>query len=113
MLTRDSILQASDIPKTKVTIKEWGGDAYIKTLTGGERLKLESDISEDAKKNGPAMCRVVCATLCDAEGKLLFAYPDDIEVLNTKSVAVLHRLFNKALKVNALSPTDVDELEKN
>ena len=113
MLTKDSILQVKDTPYINVEIPEWGGNAFVKTLTGAERLRLEADISQDAKTNGPALTRVVCATLCDEQGRLLFDYPKDIDALNTKSVKVLHRLFDVALKVNALSSKDVDELEKN
>lgn len=112
-LTKDSILQIKDTPLHRVDIPEWGGSAFLKSLTGAERLRLEADISKDAKTNGPALTRVVCATLCDEEGRLLFEYPKDIEVLNTKSVKVLHRLFDQALKINALSNTDVEDLEKN
>lgn len=113
MLTKDSILQSNDLPTKKVKIPEWGGDAYIKTLTGAERLQLEKDINSDVKTNGPAMGRIVCLTLCDAEGKLLFSYPDDIAVVNTKSATVLQRLMDAALKANGLTQKDVDDLEKN
>lgn len=113
MSLRDSILQAKDLPVFPVEVPEWGITVFLKTLTGAERLQLEKDLSKDQKTDGPAMCRIVCATLCDEAGKLLFNYPQDIEVLNTKSVKALHRLFDEAMKINALSKQDVDELAKN
>lgn len=113
MNLRDMILQANDLPVEKVEVPEWGIDVYIKTMSGAERLQLEKDLSKDAKSDGPAMCRVVCATLSNKDGELLFNYPDDIELLNKKSVKVLHRLFDIALSVNALGKSDVDALQKN
>ncbi|WP_339684231.1 hypothetical protein [Gimesia maris] len=113
MSLKDKILKAQDTPLEEVDVPEWDTTVFIKTLTGGERLQLEKDLSKDAKTDGPALCRVVCATMCDESGKLVFNYPDDIDTLNTKSVKVLHRLFDIALKVNAMGKDDVDELAKN
>ncbi|MEX1040188.1 MAG: hypothetical protein WDZ51_06145 [Pirellulaceae bacterium] len=113
MSLRDNILQSKDMPLEPVEVEKWNSTVYIKTLSGGERLQLEKDLGQDEKCDGPAMCRVVCATLSDEDGNLIFKYPDEIELLNTKSVKELHRLFNIALKVNAMGKDDIEELVKN
>lgn len=113
MNLREMILAANDLPVTPVEVSEWGATVYVKSLSGAERLTLEKDISHDAKTDGPALARVVCATLCDEAGHLLFRYPDDIAVINGKSVKALTKVFNAAIKANAMSKDDVDGLQKN
>lgn len=113
MNLRALILTAKDLPLEKVEVPEWSCTVFLKSLSGAERLSLEKDLSSDSKNDGPALCRVVCATLCDEQGNLVFDKPEDVDVLNKKSVKVLHRLFEAALKLNAFGKSDVDALQKN
>jgi len=113
MSLRDIILSANDLTVTPVEVSEWGATVYVKSLSGAERLILEKDINHDAKTDGPALVRVCVATLCDEAGNLLFKYPDDIGVLEKKGVKALTKVFNAAIKANAMSKDDVDGLQKN
>jgi|GEM_PF-2840664 len=113
MNLKQRIMDAQDLPVYPVEVPEWDCTVYIKSLSGAERLQLEKDLSKDTKTDGPALARVVCATLCDTSGTLLFDYPKDIGELQKKSVKALHRLFDIALKHNAMGKDDVDELAKN
>lgn len=110
MINKQQIIEAKDCPVEAVDIPEWGGNAYIKTLTGAERMSLERDIARD---ESDALFRVVCATLSDNKGQLIFNYPDEIELLKTKSVKVVQRLFKESLRVNAMRPEDVEDAAKN
>jgi len=112
-MNRDEIIQVNDSKVEAVQCEEWGGTVHIKSLSGRERRTLEIDISKDAKSDGPAIARVVCMCLCDDKGTALFAYPQDIDVLETKSITVLQRIFSAALKLNAFTKKDVDELAGN
>jgi hypothetical protein len=50
--------------------------------------------------------------LCDEKGHLLFG-PDEVALLAGKSARVMSRLWEAAMKHNALSDEDVEELAKN
>lgn len=113
MSLRDTIDKANDLPLIPVEVKEWGCTVYIKTLRGSERLAIERDFAKDAKVDGPAMCRLVVATLADEQGNLVYTYPDDIPLLNAKSVKVLNKLFDIACAANGMTKADVEELVKN
>ena len=50
ILKRDEILQAADIQVLLVSVPEWGGDVYVKGMTGAERDKFEASIVEQRGK---------------------------------------------------------------
>lgn len=117
LLTRDSILAADDLPRKLVSVPEWGGDVFVRTMTGGERDQFEQMIMEagGADSSGWRKCfraKLAVLTLCDENGKSLFSF-DDWETLSKKSAAALDRVFAVASRLNGISKTDVQELEKN
>lgn len=114
MSIREAIDHAQDCKTEAVEVPEWSTTVYVKMLTGEERERVERDISKAAKtEQGPVIARLVCATLCEADGKLVYEYPREVGQLNKKSMKVLQRLFDVALKLNALGKDDVEALEKN
>ena len=38
---------------------------------------------------------------------------EDVDAIGAQSMGVIRRIFDEALKVNALAESDIDELEKN
>ena len=112
MLTRDQILNASDIKTEVVSVPEWGGDVYVCMMTGYARDVFESQMldKKTGKKNMRA--KLAAATVQDEDGNLLFS-EKDIELLGKKSGAALERIFDVALRINRIGPSDVDELAKN
>ena len=113
-LTKDQIFNASDHQIKTLNIPEWGGDICLKTMTGFQRDKYESEILKCQKNNSFVNMRVKLAiyTVCDEDGNLLFE-EKDINLLTKKSASALDKIFDEATKMNGISEEDIEELEKN
>lgn len=109
-LTRDQILTADDLPRTEVFVPEWGGSVFVRCMTGAERDRFESEHHKDPFTDLRA--RLAAATTCDESGILLFG-PGDVEALSRKSGAALDRIFSVAVRMSAITKTDIDEMAKN
>jgi len=107
VLSKDAIKQATDFKVEKVSIPEWGGDVYLKTLSGTERDAFEEGYAEQKMKNFRA--RFLVLTLCDESGERMFS-DDEATDLGGKSAVVLNRLFDAAWALNAFRTEDVDAL---
>ena len=112
MLTRDQILNASDIKTEVVSVPEWGGDVIVGTMTAGARDNFESQMLDKKTGRKNARAKLAAATIQDENGDLMFS-EKDIEALGKKSGAALDRVFDAALKINRIGPSDMDELAKN
>ena len=120
MLSVADILALDDLPREKITVPEWGGDVFIRTMRGDERDEFEGAESlfrKSVPKGTPqAMrgfrARLLVFTVCDESGTLLFK-PEQAAALGQKSSAIVSRLFDVAAKLNGFTQADVEELEKN
>lgn len=110
MLTRNSILKANDIKTKKVTVKQWGGDVYIKTLSVGEAESISSMINSGAMSDGSVMALWVAFSVCDEKGTLLFT-ESDIPEIRKKAKGPVETLFKEIASLNNL--VDVEEAAKN
>lgn len=109
-LNRDAILAAIDFEVREVKVPEWGGSVYVRTLSGRDRDRLESEsMSKGFHGFRPMLAAFSC---CDADGKRLFTEAD-IAALGEKSGVALNRIFNASQKINKYTASDVRELEKN
>lgn len=116
-LTKDAILSASDLQREKVSVPEWGGEVWVRTLTGKERDQLEASVVEMKGKVAQANLVNLRAKMCalcmvDDEGTRLFGEAD-IDALGGKSASALDRVFSVAQKLNGMSADDVEALTKN
>ena len=116
VLTKETILGADDLSRKRVEVPEWGGDVYVRTMSGVERDAFENDATArraaERYDTDGLMALLVVQTVCDEDGKSLFT-KDDIPALNTKSCKVIGRLFTIALKMNDLRQKDIEELAGN
>jgi len=114
MLTRESILQSDDLPRELVEVPEWGGDVYVRTLTGTERDAFEQSMVHKKNKTNLANVRARFAvlTVCDDSGQRLFT-DEDAKELGTKSAAALDRVFEVAQRLNGFSKEDAEDLAGN
>ncbi len=110
MLSRDEILSASDLSLEEVEVPEWGGSVLVRTMTGAERDRMETEFL--AEKTVNVRARLAAVVLCDDAGRRLFS-DADIVLLGAKSGAALDRVFAVATRLNGMTKRDVDELEKN
>jgi len=115
------IAECDDLGIETVTVKEWKGPdgqpvvVGIRILKAGDRDSFEAEMLR-AKEAGYASMenfrsKYLARCLCDPHtGSLLFSDP---EPLAKKSAKVISRLFDRAMKINAMSASDVEELAKN
>ncbi len=112
-LTKDKVLSANDLPVQEVPIPEWGGSVFVRTMMGDER-----DAFEIAAMNGDGLnrenfrARLAVATVVDADGGRMFD-DSDKDALGKKSSAALDRIMSVALKMNGMSPSDVEDMVEN
>jgi len=114
------ILAADDLPILKVTVREWkGGDGKplvlgVRVMTVEERDSYEKEwIGNKERGIDNFRTKYLARCLCHPEsGERLFDEAG-IEQLAKKSAAIVSKLFEKALKHNNMTETDVEELAKN
>lgn len=114
ILSKKDILEIADIKKQLVPVPEWGGEVYVKGLTGAERDKFESELvtirgKEQVVNMANARAKLAAMSICDENGKRLFG-ESDVQALSQKSGAALQRIFAVAQKLSGLSDDDVEEL---
>jgi hypothetical protein len=114
------ILAADDLGILKVTVKEWPGSdgtpmtLGIRVMTVGERDAYEREwIGKRETGIDNFRTKFLARCLCHPEsGERLFT-DEAVEKLASKSAKVVSTLFEKAMKHNAMSESDVQELAKN
>ncbi len=118
-LTKQQILSADDCKKERIDVPEWGGEVYIRVMTGAERDMFEAGLYGSDNYNGSGKmnfknvrAKLATLTLCDESGNRLFTDADMV-TLGTKSAAALDRVFSAAQKLNGFTDQDVEDLAKN
>ena len=114
------IMAAEDLGILKVTVKEWSDKdgkpltLGIRVMTVGERDAYEREwIGKRETGIDNFRTKFLARCLCHPEtGDRLFT-DEQIEKLAGKSAKVVSKLFDRAMKHNAMSAEDVEELAKN
>lgn len=118
LLSKDQILEASDLQTITVSVPEWGGDVQIRSMTGADRDEFESSmVKTDAAGNRVAdmsnhKAKLVAMTLVDEDGNRMFTQ-DDVTRLAMKSSAALTRVFESAQELNGIGVKADKAAEKN
>lgn len=113
MSLRDHILNADDLKREYVEIPEWDCGVFVRVLTGTEyddfqmRLQVNGEVSME---NFRAKLVALCA--CDENGEAIFTEAD-VPALAKKGIAGMERIVNKAMKINRIGKSDVEEMVKN
>ena len=110
-LTKHAILSAADCAPQCVNVPEWGGDIYLRPMSGSARAKFEAIYKRADKSGDRSGVRgyVLCHTICNADSELLFT-ESDIEAIEEKNGDVLDRLIEHAMKVSGLGGDDENPL---
>lgn len=111
-LTADAIFAANDMHLVPVNVKEWNGTVHIRVMSVGEMEAYQREFAEKRESMDNWRAKLLVRCLCDKDGKPLFT-AEQVEKLGTKSVKVMSRLFDLAMKHNAVTEKDVEELAKN
>ena len=114
-LTREAILAVSDLPQVEIKVPEWGGMVIVTCLSGKD-LAAWQDLHGEGIKTGTeglkVMTSLIVRCVVDDKGERLFS-DADVDALMAKGAKILSRVFNAALKVNAVTRAEVEVLEKN
>lgn len=111
-LNADQIFAANDMSLVPVEVPEWNGTVYVRVMSVGEMEAYQREFAEKREKMENWRSKLLVRCICDKDGKALFTN-DQVEKLGTKSVKVMSRLFDLAMKHNAVTEKDVEELAKN
>lgn len=111
VLTRADILGADDLITETVSTPEWGGDVLVRALPLAEQGLFEADAAGD-RDNVAVLTRMVALCACDAVGARLFTL-EDVEALGRKAAEPVMRVARAAIRINALTEHDVQDLAKN
>lgn len=111
-LTAEQILSADDLGLKKIEVPEWKGTVYLRIMSVGERDEYER-MWIGRRETGVENFRTqyLARVLCNEKGELIFT-KDQTAALANKSGAVMGRLFDLAMKHNAMTEEDVQELGK-
>ena len=113
-LNRDEILGKSRGRVEEIKVPEWGGTVFVKEITASERDAFEA--SSIDKKGSAKMvnirARLAVLTLSDSTGVRMFA-DSDVAALGELPASAMDRIFEASMRINRLTKSDVDELEKN
>jgi hypothetical protein len=114
VLDREAILAATDLQIECVAIPEWGGNVFIRVMTGRERDALEMSIQGKSKEARlkDLRARLAAASVCNQAGELLFN-SQDVELLTAKSSTALDRIVEASSRLNRISEEDKAELVEN
>lgn len=113
ILSKEAILAADDMGLLEVDVPEWSGSVYIRCMTVAARDAYENDWVQNKHKGVENFrTKFLQKVLCDATGALLFT-EQEMASLGGKSARVMNRLWTMAMKHNALTEADVEQLAKN
>ena len=112
-LTREQIDSAADAKIITVHCPELGGDGKVclRLMSVGDRDSYELKLLENDGKAIPDFrSELLARTLCDDKGKLLYPGPEGVEALKRRSSDVMHKLWQAALKHNALTEEEIKKI---
>lgn len=120
-LDKTAILSHTTIQKELVEVPEWGGEVWVKELTGKERDSYEAEIFQ-IKSNGRKTetkfmranirARLLVLSIVNDDGVRLFE-DYELESLGNLGALALDRLFTVAQRLSGFTEKDVEELEGN
>lgn len=119
-LTKELIFAraADPLPVAKVDVPEWGGTAYVRSMTARERDDFETSNMKLGKDGKPVpqlanyRGRLAARVLCDEKGHRLFT-DDDASQLGDMAASALDRVIDAAKKLNGMDAMAVEDARGN
>lgn len=119
-LTLSDILNATDTKIEKCPVPEWGGDVYLRVISGTERdeydqfLRTRTDEKGRLKEGRMVRQKLLTLALCDEKAvKLIQSDADGKKLFDAKNSAILCRLFDAAQRLNYLNDSALEDSAKN
>jgi hypothetical protein len=116
MFTLEQIVACRDLIQEQVEIPEWAGTVCIRVMSGLERSAWWTAWKQaEERKDIPFDVMLAAHTLCDEDGKLLFAgdYATGYAIIGGKCSEAISRISNAAFELNKLGASAVESAEKN
>jgi len=123
MSLKEQIQKANDLPREKISVPEWGCDVWIQGITSSADVDYEQSLLTKIGAGAEmtlevnlanAKAKLVCRCMVDEDGVPIFESDEEGEsILGGKSALVLNRLYEVALRLNAKTEADMEELVKN
>lgn len=115
MLSKDEILAEKPSEMEKVDVPEWGGEVFVRVMSGAERDAFEAGMI--ASGNGKAnyqnvRARLAVRCICDGEGHRVFMDGDAL-ALGKGSCVPLDKVFAVAQRINHIGDADIEALAGN
>lgn len=113
-LNREQIIAAVDVERELVPVLEWGGEVWVKGLTGTERDAFETSIVQQRGQNTRIntenmRAKLAALTICDENGTRLFS-EKDVATLGKKSATALNRVFVVAQRLSGIGAEAIKDL---
>lgn len=114
-MNRDEILAADDLPTDTFTVPVWG-EVTIRTLDGEQREELENLIqnfkARGASKKSVRALAAVYSLVNKGTIDPMFKV-EDATLLAKKSGVVLDTIFDRVLKLNAMTKAEAEAISGN
>jgi hypothetical protein len=123
-LSKEMILGVDDIIRESVYVSEWGGSVLVKAMSGVERDAFEASLNSaivDAETGAVSQvrnmenfrARLCSACMVNANDKLIFPNPEDVQKLGKKSSRALDKVMAAAQRINGIGVKEVEKITKN
>lgn len=116
LLTKSSILGASDLKHEDVHVPQWGGTVRVRSMTGMERDEFRTALGQMNNGAGVPVGQfaavLLAACIVDEAGERLFS-AEDVAALQRKSAASLDAPAAVAMRLNGLGAGAVEAAVKN
>lgn len=115
-LTKQQILDASDLTAEVVAVPEWGGSVRVRGMTGTERDQFDQENHAISEKTGGSVpnfrARVCMYCIIDEVGVQMFNLTE-IDRLGQKSGAGLDRVYEVGMRLSGLARESLENSKKN
>lgn len=112
------ILAIDDIVFEEVSVPEWKLRVLVRGMTGSERDAFEQTIMHGRGRDREfnlvnARARFVSRCIVHPETHKRLFTPQQVDALGRKSSAALQRIYEVAMRLSALTETDIEDMGKN
>jgi hypothetical protein len=114
LLSRMQILEVNDLKTIDVDVPEWPnadgtpGMVRFRQLSAEEAMRLTDEMKSHDDNDG--MYVMLARTMCDENGNAVFTL-EDVPALRKKSMRVLMRLQDEALRINNMLGKETTNLK--
>lgn len=108
-MDKETFLNLCVVPPVVEPVDTPQGRFYVRMMTAGQRDRFAEE--HDANPNRNFRARVILATACDEEGKLLFT-ARDIPAISEVPANVIDPIIRAATRLNSMTDEDIEDVRK-